>query len=221
LGPMFTPPPVLGTKPGEKKGLLQMPGWIGGANWNGGAFDPETGLLYVPTVHAPVISVVAPGDAKGTNFRYLNPLDARARIVEGPQGLPLLKPPYGTIVAIDLNRGTLAWTVPNGDGPRHHPLLKHLNLPPLGQAGRAAPLLTRTLLFVGEGDPIAAVNPSGGGGKMFRAYDKASGAVIWETELAAGTTGAPMTYRSGGRQFVVVAIGSTTHAAELVALALP
>jgi quinoprotein glucose dehydrogenase len=220
LGPMFTPPPVAGTKPGEKKGMLQMPGWVGGADWNGGAFDPETGLLYVPSVHAPIISVVAPGDPKATNFRFLHPLGARERAVVGPQGLPLLKPPYGTIVAIDLNRGALAWTVPNGTGPQQHPLLKELNLPPLGQPGRAAPLLTRTLLFLGEGDAIAAVNPPGGGGTRFRAYDKATGAVVWETDLAAGTTGAPMTYSVNGRQFIVVAIGSSSHAAELIALTL-
>ena len=133
-GPMFTPPPVLGA-PGGKKGLLQMPGWVGGADWGGGAFDPETGILYVPSVNAPIISALAPGDPKVSNFRYLNPLGIRERAVEGPQGLPLLKPPYGTIAAINLNRGELMWAVPNGDGPRHHPLLKDLNLPRARAAG--------------------------------------------------------------------------------------
>jgi quinoprotein glucose dehydrogenase len=218
-GPMFTPPPVLGGPEG-KKGLLQMPGWVGGADWGGGAFDPETGILYVPSVNAPIISALAPGDPKTSDFRYLNPLGIRERAVEGPQGLPLLKPPYGTLVAINLNRGELMWTVPNGDGPRHHPLLKGLNLPALGQPGRVAPLLTKTLLFAGEGDPIAAVNPQGGGGTTFRAYDKATGAVVWETDLGAGTTGAPMTYAVNGRQFIVVAVGAVNHPAELVALAL-
>jgi quinoprotein glucose dehydrogenase len=219
IGPIFTPPGVLGTPTG-KKGLLQMPGWVGGADWGGGAFDPETGMLYVPSVHAPIISVLAAGDPKVSNFRYLNPLGIRERVVEGPQGLPLLKPPYGTIAAINLNRGELAWAVPNGDGPRHHPLLKDLNLPALGQPGRIGPLLTSTLLFAGEGDPIAAVNPPGGGGTKFRAYDKATGAVVWETDLGAGTTGAPMTYAINGRQFIVVAVGAVNHPAELVALAL-
>jgi glucose dehydrogenase len=218
LGPIFTPPPVVGTN--GKKGLLQMPGWVGGADWNGGAFDPESGMLYVPSVHAPIISVLAPGEMPATDFRYLHPLGARDRVIVGPQGLPLLKPPYGTIVQIDLNRGVLAWTVPNGDGPRDHPLLKELNLPPLGQPGRAAPLLTKSLLFIGEGDPAAAVNPPGGGGNIFRAYDKATGAVVWSVDLGAGTTGAPMTYALGGRQFIVVAVGSTNHQAELVALSV-
>ena len=219
-GPIFTPPPVLGSQAG-KKGLIQMPGWVGGADWGGGAFDPETGVLYVPSVHASVISGLAPGDPKVSNFRYMNPLSASDRAMLGPQGLPLLKPPYGTLAAINLNRGEMKWTVPNGDGPRNHPLLRDLKLPPLGQPGRVAPLLTKTLLFAGEGDPIAAVNPPGGGGTKFRAYDKANGAVLWETDLGAGTTGAPMTYALNGRQFIVVAVGSVNHPAELVALALP
>lgn len=218
MGPMFTPPPVLGVN--GKKGLLQMPGWVGGADWNGGAFDPETGMLYVPSINAPIISVLAPGKAPESDFRYLHPLGIRDRVIQGPQGLPLLKPPYGTIVQVDLNRGTLGWMAANGDGPRNHPLLKELNLPPLGQPGRAGPLLTKSLLFIGEGDPAAAVNPPGGGGNIFRAYDKRTGAVVWSMDLGAGTTGSPMTYAVGGRQFVVVAVGSTNHPAELVALAL-
>jgi quinoprotein glucose dehydrogenase len=217
-GPLFTPPPVRGAN--GKKGLLQMPGWVGGADWNGGAFDPETGTLYVPSVHAPIISVVEAPDPKTSDFRYMNPLGIRERTIDGPNGLPLLKPPYGTIVKIDLNKGAIDWAVPNGDGPRGHPLLKGLNLPPLGQPGRAGPLLTRSLLFVGEGDPAAAVNPPGGGGNIFRAYDKMTGAVLWSLDLGAGTTGSPMTYTVQGRQYVVVAIGSTNHPAELVALAL-
>ncbi|MBM3771356.1 MAG: pyrroloquinoline quinone-dependent dehydrogenase [Acidimicrobiia bacterium] len=217
-GSMFTPPPVLGAD--GKKGLLQMPGWVGGADWNGGAFDHETGALYVPSINAPIISVVSAPDPKVSDFRYMNPLGIKERVVEGPQGLPLLKPPYGTIVKIDLNKGVIDWTVPNGDGPRNHPALRALNLPPMGQPGRAAPLLTKALLFIGEGDPAAAVNPPGGGGNIFRAYDKATGAVLWSMDLGAGTTGAPMTYLFKGRQYVVVAVGSTNHPAELVALTL-
>jgi quinoprotein glucose dehydrogenase len=110
--------------------------------------------------------------------------------------------------------------------------LKGLNLPPLGNPGRSAPLVTRTLLFVGEGDPIMAaparVPPGmplslapGAGDRKFRAYDKATGQVLWETELPAGTTGAPMTYVFDGKQYIVVAIGSRQHDAEYVALSLP
>jgi hypothetical protein len=114
------------------------------------------------------------------------------------------------------------WTVPNGDGPRDHPAIKHLNLPPLGQGGRVSPLVTKTLLFLGEGGNNAVVAlPPGGGGKMVRAYDKANGKVVWEMPLQAGTTGAPMTYLFGGKQYIVVATGWKGVASELVALALP
>ncbi|MGE3509600.1 MAG: PQQ-binding-like beta-propeller repeat protein, partial [Vicinamibacterales bacterium] len=99
-GPIFTPPIVQGTN--GKKGLLQMPGWVGGADWNGGAFDPETGALYIPSVNAPIVSTLAPPDPKTSDFRFMNPLGIRDRTIVGPQGLPLLKPPYGTIVKIDL-----------------------------------------------------------------------------------------------------------------------
>jgi len=112
-------------------------------------------------------------------------------------------------------------------------ILKALNLPPLGNPGRASPLLTKTLLFVGEGDLIMAragsrlpkempieISP-GAGGKKFRAFDKATGAVLWETELPEGTTGVPMTYLYQGKQFIVVPVGSTDHDPEFIALSLP
>jgi quinoprotein glucose dehydrogenase len=147
--------------------------------------------------------------------------------------LPLFKPPYGRITAIDLNRGEHRWMVANGDGPRNHPAIKHLNLPPLGNPGRAAPLVTKTLLFVGDGSPAMANNgprlppgmppqiSPGYGGKGFKALDKATGATLWSMELPAGTTGAPMTYTHEGKQFIVVAVGDADHGAEWVALALP
>ena len=114
------------------------------------------------------------------------------------------------------------WTVPNGNGPRDHPAIKHLNLPPLGQGGRASPLVTKTMVFLGEGGNNAVVAlPPGGGGKMFRAYEKSTGHVLWEMELPGGTTGAPMSYMFDGKQYIVVAIGWKDVASELVALALP
>ena len=132
-----------------------------------------------------------------------------------------MKPPYGRITAIDLNKGEHAWMVPNGDGPRNHPLLKDLNLPPLGQAVRAGPLATKTLLFVTEGDQINVRTPPSGGGKKFRALDKTTGKTVWETELPAGATGTPMTYLHAGKQYIVFAIGGQRYAAELIAFALP
>jgi glucose dehydrogenase len=139
---------------------------------------------------------------------------------EGPRGLPLTKPPYGRITAINMNTGEHVWMAPNGDGPRNHPLLKDLHLPPLGQPGRAAPLLTKTALFLGEGDMVGLSMPPFSGGNMFRAYDKKTGRVLWEKDLGAGTTGAPMTYMYKGKQYIVVAVGSEKHPAELVALTL-
>lgn len=134
-------------------------------------------------------------------------------------GLPIFKPPYGRITAIDMNRGEHAWMAANGDGPRDHPLLAGLDVGPLGIANRAAPLVTRTLLFLGEGsDAVIGTIDSG---RKLRAYDKATGEVIWATELEAGTTGAPMSYMHDGRQYVVVAIGGHGREAEWVALALP
>jgi quinoprotein glucose dehydrogenase len=136
-------------------------------------------------------------------------------------GLPITKPPYGRITAIDLNRGETVWMVPNGDGPRNHPLLKDLHLPPLGTPGRAAPLVTRTLLFIGEGSNAISGVPRDGWGNHFRAYDKTTGKVLWETELPAGTTGGPMTYLHQGKQYIVVPIGATDSPPEWIALALP
>jgi len=217
-GPVFTPPSVVGDGPTGKKGSIQLPGSVGGTDWTGAAFDPETGMLYVPSMTNPFVSNLIPGKGTETNLLYRA---STRELLQGPRGLPLMKPPYGRITAIDLNRGEQAWMVPNGDGPRNHPLLKDLHLPPLGQAVRAAPLVTKTLLFVSEGDQINVRTPPNGGGRKFRAFDKATGKVIWETELEAGTTGTPITYLYKGRQFIVVAIGGLEHPAELIALSLP
>lgn len=217
-GPLFTPPSIEGPGPDDLKGTLELPGAVGGADWTGAAFDPETGVLYVPSMTIPFVANLLPGDPKETNLRYR--ASSRANVM-GPRGLPLTKPPYGRITAIDLNRGEHKWQVANGDGPRFHPELKSLNLPPLGQAVRAAPLVTKTLLFVTEGDQINVRTPPNGGGKKIRAYDKATGQVVWETELEAGSTGTLMTYAHKGKQYIVIAIGGVQHPAEFVAFSLP
>jgi glucose dehydrogenase len=216
-GPVFTPPSIEGPGPNDLKGTIELPGSIGGADWTGAAFDPETGILYVPSMTNPFVANLIPGDPKDTNLRYRA---STRELIQGPRGLPLVKPPYGRITAIDLNRGELKWTIANGDGPRYHPDLKALNLPPLGQSVRAAPLVTKTLLFVTEGDQINVRTPPNGGGRKIRAYDKATGQVVWEMELEAGSTGTLMTYLHGGKQYVVVAIGGVRHPAEFVAFSL-
>jgi quinoprotein glucose dehydrogenase len=207
-GDIFTPPSVAGGADG-KLGTLYLPGWVGGANWTGAALDPQTGVVYIPSVSVPWIS----------RYNYRRPPES-SLYMDGPQGLPMVKPPYGRITAIDLNSGEHLWMVPNGNGPRDHPLLKDLNLPPLGQAGRAAPLLTKSFLFLGEGDMVGLSIPKFSGGNMFRAYDKKTGKVAWELDLGAGTTSPPISYMFKGKQYIVVSVGGVNHPAELVALSV-
>jgi quinoprotein glucose dehydrogenase len=126
-GPLFTPPSLAG----DTKGTILMPGPAGGANWGGAAFDPETQILYVPSMTLPFTIAVGPADKNRSNFDYMI---AGGGVTPGPQGLPLLKPPYGRITAIDLNKGDFVWQVPHGDGPVDHPALKDLELEPLGSA---------------------------------------------------------------------------------------
>jgi quinoprotein glucose dehydrogenase len=145
--------------------------------------------------------------------------------------LPLFKPPYGRISAIDLDKGDIRWQVANGNGPRDNPAIAALHLPPLGNTGHAVPVLTKTLLFVGEGSnssASAARTPPGmpveitasQGEPWFRAFDKQTGAVLAEVKLPAGTTGAPMTYMHRGKQYIVVAVGGRDQDPEWVALSL-
>jgi glucose dehydrogenase len=231
LGPLYTPPSL--TTP-DKRGVLTIPGAWGAGNWHTGAFDPETGMYYAVSLTLPGVRAVTStsGNAEAT-MDYAGggggggrggpqPTPPGTVAGLGPQvsGLPLVKPPYGRITALNLKTGELAWMVANGDGPRNHPLLKDLNLPPLGVPNRPAPLVTKTLLFLGEGSDAVIGTPQvdWGWGKKFRAYDKATGQVIWETELPSGTTGAPMTYMHKGKQYIVIPIGAKDHPAEFVAL---
>jgi quinoprotein glucose dehydrogenase len=208
LGPVFTPPTLQGT--------VQRPGLIGGANWGGGAFDPATGILFVKTTNQANIARLGKPDRSPSNPRA-SEVDAELTRVgdtnaEFMDGVPLLKPPYGHLVAIDLNRGAIKWRVPFGDTPslRRHPALKGVALPPaLGVAGAPGMLATAGGLVIG-----------GGGDSALRAIDAATGSEIWHTTLPRRVNGTPMTYRSSsGRQFVVVATGGGEDA-TLVALAL-
>ena len=218
-GPLFTPPTLIDERPGGTRGTVQAPGLVGGADWSGAAIDPETGTLYVPTVRTPVVVGLKRSEHPRSNVAWvMESLD----IAEGPQGLPLLKPPYGSLVAIDLNAGEILWRVANGDGPRDHPALRDLDLPPLGQAARVSPLVTSTLVFLGEGvDRGMVLLPEDVGGKLFKAYDKATGAVVAEVELPGGVSGAPISYMANGRQYIVMPIAWSDMTSEWVALALP
>jgi quinoprotein glucose dehydrogenase len=229
IGPLYTPPTVRNDEPGGNLGTIQLPGSVGGANWASGAFDPETHLLYVASATAPFVADIEPGDPAVTDLRYVK---GKRLWVGGPRGLPLFKPPYGRITAIDLDKGDLRWQVANGNGPRNNPAIAALHLPPLGNTGHAPLLLTKTLLFAGEGSDAAvgaARIPPGMpfeiapnyGEPWFRAFDKQTGAVLAEIKLPDGTTGAPMTYMHRGKQYIVVAVGGRGQDPEWVALSVP
>jgi mono/diheme cytochrome c family protein len=229
MGPLFTPPSVRSDEPDGNKGTLVQPGGWGAGNWNTGAFDPETGMYYaVSMTQAGAFGLIQNPDAKSPMLYGTGPLPGAPRQREQRQaggaltidGLPIYKGPYGRITALDLNKGTIAWTVPNGDGPRNHPLVKDLHLPPLGTSGRPAPLLTKTLLFLGESSDAVMGRAGISGAAKFRAYDKASGQMIWEKELPVGTTGGPVTYISNGKQFIVLPVGGKGYGAGWLALAI-
>lgn len=228
-GPLFTPPSVRSSDSNGTLGTIQLPGSQGGADVQGAAFDPQSGYLYIPSITSPFVADIVAGDPEVSNLRYTK---GARRWIAGPRGLPLFKPPYGRITAIDMNTGEHVWMVPNGDGPTNHPDLIDLDLGQLGLPGRPTPLLTRTLLFLGEG--LTRQTPGGripadmpveiatnSGGPMFRAYDKESGEIIWEVELDAGTSGPPISYLHEAQQYILVAIGDREHSPELVAFRLP
>ena len=203
-GPLFTPP--------GKKPVIILPGVVGGANWTGAAVDPETGMLYVPSTTLPLALGLDKSAAGESDF---SAEIAGGGLAAGPRGLPLFKPPYGRMTAIDLNQGAIRWVAAVGDGPRNHPALKDLKLGPLGSMGRIAPLLTKTLLFAGEGPQVPTSAP------VLRAFDKATGKVVWEFTLESHVLGAPMTYLAGGRQYIVVASGYQKWPHQLTAFSLP
>ncbi len=230
IGPMFTPPTVRGSGPNDNQGTIQLPGSQGGADIQGASFDPETNILYIPSITSPFVADILEGNPDRTNLAFIK---GTREWIGGPRGLPLFKPPYGRVTAIDMNRGEILWQVPNGHGPRNHPAIRHLNLGRLGSPGRPGPLLTKTLFFLGEGSNVGIRTggrvPEGMphsivtnyGEPWFRAYDKQTGDLVWETELEAGTTGVPMTYLHEGKQYIVVPIGGQDVPGQWVALSLP
>ncbi len=277
IGPLYTPPIVAGTD--GLRGTLQIPAAQGSALWQGAAWDPETNMLYVPSVTNMSTNALQPGGERSDmNFigggggggggrgapaagRGAPPAGGRGDTAAGPrgggapvdpeaggggggrgrggpvvvgpgasrgpwgmgpQGLPLIKPPYGRITAYNMNSGDIVWQVANGDTYdwiKTHPALKGLTIPKTGRADEGGIVVTKTLAFAGQG--CGLFRGGGGGGPMFYAYDKATGAVVHELQLPANTCGNPMTYMVNGKQFIVVAVGAQNFPAELVALALP
>jgi quinoprotein glucose dehydrogenase len=214
LGSMFAPPSVAGA--GGKLATITLPSPTGGANWQGGAADPETGMLYVSSVTFAAPVSLAP-DRQRTDMDYLGEYGFKN---VGPQGLPLAKPPWGRITAIDLNTGEHRWMAPNGSTPefvKRHPALKGVDVSHTGNPEHAPILVTKTLLFTADGGGMYA-KPPDAGGPMFRALDKRSGEVLHEMKLPANVTGVPMTYMLDGVQYLVMAIGAPGVPAELIAM---
>ncbi len=237
MGPIFTPP-VLSKWEGPLA-MLMLPQATGGANWQGGSLDPETNTLYIFSNTGVSALGLVPGDPKRNSDMSLVQGTARDPNAPPPaaggaggggeggggvtvQGLPLIKPPYGRITALDLNRGELSWTIAHGETPdniRNHPALKGVNVPRTGRAGRIGVLTTKTLVVAGEGG--FATSPAGQRGAMLRAYDKASGKEVGAVSMPAPQTGSPMTYQVNGRQHLAVSISGQGYTGELLVLRLP
>jgi quinoprotein glucose dehydrogenase len=215
MGPLFTPPSLEGT--------IALPGVIGGSGWGGGAFDPLTGIFYVKGNNSPALLKLArPARSETNDADYSmasgatlgissSPGDRAEPEVEGT--VPIIKPPYGTLTAIDLASGAQLWQVTMGDWPRirNHPLFKGLGLPPVGVVGSPGPMVTAGgLVFVSGGDAA------------LYAFDAATGRELWHGELGRFGYSVPMTYRTrDGRQFVVIASGGDGEDGVLKAFSLP
>ena len=198
----------------------------GTAGWAGAAVDPETGMLYIPSRNlATVIPLYQPDPDLGGTVTYTHGAPESERLAgrgdtqpsgpQMPQGLPLLKPPYSRMSAVDMNTGEYAWQVPTGEGSRYrnHPRLRDLNLPPLGgDNGSNGPLLTKTLLF------YCLTAGGTNEGPRLVAYDKATGDELGSVDLPSGAIGTPMTYMVDGKQYIALTVGGGPR---LIAFALP
>jgi len=274
IGPIFTPPVV--SKWPSPLGTIMLPNATGGANWQGGAFDPETKMFYIFTNTAPTVLGLVKPDPTKSDFDWvqgtardpnaapstagrggrgnadsapgtaqaggrgaalseagapIQPAGGRGGAAGGGegggggpsvQGLPIIKPPYGRITALDMNKGTLVWQIAHGETPdniRNHPALKGLTIPRTGRQGRIGVLVTKNLLIAGEGGFFTA--PNGQLGAMLRAYDKGTGKELGAVYMPAPQTGSPMTYFHNGKQYIVVAISGASYSGELLAFKLP
>jgi glucose dehydrogenase len=256
MGPLYTPPSVSNIN--GPLGTLMAPSQDGGTNWQGGAFDPETHILYVPSGSTVVSKGLVPPYPGQSEMAYVegnavtgarttggsgsaagggrsefagaereapkpaDPSRGPPRVALNVQGLPLLKPPYGSITAIDMDRGERLWRVAHGETPddiKSNPALKGLDIPRTGQAGSQGLLVTKTLVVSGE--RLYTTTSTGELGAMLRAYDKATGREVGAVYMPAPQSGSPMTYVHKGEQYIVVAISGAQHPGELLALKLP
>ena len=222
LGPIFTPPTV--SDPNGVAGTLMLPSQAGGTNWPGGSIDPETGIAYLYTFTT-VVSLGLINDPERSDMNFIRGRSREipaAEVALNVDGIPLVKPPWGRITAIDLKVGEIVWQIPHGETPdniRNHPLLAGVDLPRTGRVGRVGTLVTKTLVIAGEAGTFTT--PSGEEGAMLRAYDKATGNEVGAVYMPAGASGSPMTYMHDGQQYIVLAISGGGFAGELIAFRLP
>jgi quinoprotein glucose dehydrogenase len=222
MGPVFTPPVV--SKPGGPLGTLIVGYPNGGTNWAGGSFDPQTHIYYVFSQRVAGSLGLVPPEAGESDVKYFvgtvhESGHAFHRLTV--QGLPLVKPPYGRISAINLDTGEIVWQVAHGETPdeiRNSPALKGLNIPRTGRPGVIGVLTTKTLVIAGEGGVFT--DAAGRQGARLRAYDKATGKDAGAVYMPAGQTGSPMTYMLNGKQYIVLAIGGQGYPGELLAFSL-
>jgi quinoprotein glucose dehydrogenase len=250
IGPVYTPP-VMSTLPGPL-GVLNFSA-SGGTNWPGGSFDPETHMAYLYACNSclgatglqppppgmsdlryvvgvagqPVTMIRGPGENAGADA----PPPPKAAAASGGgnfqrlsvDGLPLIKPPYATISAINLDTGDIAWQIPAGETPdfiRNNPALKGLDIPRTGQTSYGiGTLVTKSLVIAG--DAAVTTTKDHPRGAMLRAYDKANGREVGAVWMPAPQSGSPMTYSVGGKQYLVVAVSGGAYSGEYIAYALP
>jgi quinoprotein glucose dehydrogenase len=226
-GPVYTAPIM--PKKGGPYGVINMPGYIGGINWPGGAYDPyeHTIYTYSQTNLLTIGNVIENPDKKMGEFSmvHVNPPADTPGVRPGDltvDGIPLVKPPYGRITATNLATGTQSWQTVHGETPdniRNHPLLKGVKIPRTGMIGKVGPLSTKSLVICG--DPMTYTDETGRVGARLRAYDKKTGEEKGAVFIPGEQTGSPMTYMLGGRQYIVLAIGGRSYNGSFIAFRLP
>jgi quinoprotein glucose dehydrogenase len=248
LGSVYTPPTV--SKLEGPLGTLTLGTASGGTNWPGGSYDPETHIAYLFACNAcvePIGLVPSPKEVSDMNY-VAGTAGREVEVLHGPgenagadspkppkkragggftrldiDGLPLIKPPYGTITAINLDKGEFVWQIAHGETPdvvRNSDLLKGMDIPRTGQITyNVGTLITKTLVIAGDGQvTTTADHPRGA---MLRAYDKATGKEVGAVYMPAPQTGSPMTYMVHGKQYIVVAISGGPYSGEYIAYTLP
>jgi quinoprotein glucose dehydrogenase len=247
IGPIFTPPVL--SKEGGPIGTINMSA-SGGTNWPGGSYDPETHMVYVYSCNSCIDAIgLVPPPAGMSDLHYVVGVAGETpQMIRGPgenagadappppkhpgnggyhpldvDGMPLVKPPYSTITAINLDKGDIVWRIAAGETPdiiRNNPALKGMTIPRTGQTSyNIGTLVTKSLVIAGDG--MVTTTPDHPRGAMLRAYDKATGKEVGAVWMPAQQSGSPMTYSLHGKQYIVVAVSGGAYSGEYIAFALP